>query len=90
MAGVVSVPLRQQCRRVAGLGFHRLAGFVNNPVTYSDGYYWATCPRDGTSHVVYREAGSWWVVGIDHPIDFDPQNIIAPIATPQQPGMTIH
>jgi hypothetical protein len=63
--------------------------------TYPNGYYWAHFPNGAGSgnHVVYREGENWWVVGIAHPIDFDPVNIIAPAIDPLSAltgGMTVH
>lgn len=50
-----------------------------------DGYYWARhrgeeC--DGTTYIVLLEEGKWFTVGLEHPIEFDPSDIICRVHRP--------
>ena len=54
---------------------------MNGTPNYGDGYYWARHP-DGTTFIVLREGGHWFVPGIGHSIEFDPRCVIMPVKQP--------
>jgi hypothetical protein len=61
---------------------------------FTQGYYWCFGPDKMSVHVVYWESDHWYVVGVEHAIQFDPAYLIAPIPMPPIgqpiPGETIH
>ena len=55
------------------------------PAELIDGYYWARHhgkEYDLTTYIVLLEDGQWFTVGIEHPVDFDPEDIICRVQRP--------
>jgi len=54
--------------------------------TLEDGYYWARHTRkdadENTTFIVLLDCDLWYTIGIEHPIDFDPSQIICAIKRP--------
>jgi hypothetical protein len=50
-----------------------------------DGYYWARhrgVECYGTTYIVLLEDGQWFTIGIEHPVDFDENDIICRVIRP--------